>query len=130
MPYYSSGKGSAGVLPVQDQNLKTPTVTGADSGDLIASPDFIIQLQQQLADIRNKLSDLHAEKWGAMSCPPMASKSNSSVAGIQKEAQNELDEDELENQEAAIIDQLNNYLYVSDLGDVEENDESDEDEED
>lgn len=126
MPYYSSGKGSAGVVPTQDLNAKTPTQAGADSGDPIATPDFIIQLQQKLADIRNELSDLMASRYGDACCPPMAGDPKHTVSGIQKEAQNELKRDQLENEEAAIIDQLNNYMYAGTLGDNDEGESTDE----
>lgn len=119
MPFYSSGKGSAGagVVPVQDQNAKTPTQAGADSGDPIATPDFIIQLQQKLADIRNELSDLMASRYGDACCPPMAGDPKHTVSGIQKEAENALKRNQLENEESAVIEQLNHYMYAGTLGD-------------
>jgi hypothetical protein len=107
---------SAGILPALDQNAP-PRGVPAESGDPVALPDFIIQLQQKLADLRNELSDMMAARYGEMACTPMAGSPKSSVSSIQKDAENKLKRYKLECEEEAIEAQLSNYLSAGTLGD-------------
>jgi hypothetical protein len=132
MPFSSVGKGDEGDIPVQDLNLHTPSVAIADAGDPLAKPDFIIQLMQKLADVRNQLSDMMNARYGDMNCvgPVGGGPPKVTVNSLQKQAENALKQDALEDQEASLCAQLNNYLYVGTLGDFDTNDEDEGDDDD
>lgn len=121
MPYSSSGHGGSGIMPVTDKNAPTPPSGMASA----PKPEFIIQLQQKLADIRNELSDMMAARYGDMSMATMGGTPKATVDTIQKRAADDLKRDRLENEESAICAQLNDFLYVGTLGDYDAGEEDD-----
>lgn len=126
MPHYSSGRGGAGVMPAEDKNAPTPP-SGAPSAPI---PEFIVQLQQRLADIRNELSDMMASRYGDMAVPAMSGSPKVTTDTIQQREADYLKKCRLENEESAICARLNDFLYIGTLGDYEEADEEDDDESD
>lgn len=124
MPLYSSDPTfSPGIRPALDQNAPTPAI--AEVTDV---PGFYMDLMTQLGAVRQELSNLWAKYNGPKSAFGKDPNPYDPYKGpaIQQQIEYQRERDRLEESEAGLIRQINDYAYVAGLSAGNDHDADDE----
>lgn len=112
---YGNRGHSPGIQYADDKNLPPPDSSG--SGDPIVRPEYIEHCVRELVDVRNQLSKMWAEQYGATCGKNMCNAPEQlTVAKFERDRIYHMEREKLERRESELCAKIDEYKYVASLG--------------